>query len=301
MGKGLIVMAVAVHGPLVVLVGIMGIHIGPDAVVLYAEVEVGNSDGIHVIEAKLVGEFIGGVAIACAEVGDTELIEGKLSVELHAFEREVVDVEANHHLVCITTLVFDGTVEDNGIEVVNIKAATVFVVVVEGYGFKETDVEVFEQVDAEVVHGDVFGRVWSAVGIASDISIAVGELHKEVLVVESPDFGVDFQEEVIGSEIGEQQGAYAVANKVTVLSELYADGFHGAEGEVAACLEEVDAAIFEAFGEVCAGICSPGVSEGHLVGCYTHLIFGNEAVETDLAGDVSSYFDGAGVGIEGFV
>ena len=297
MGQWLVVMAVAIYGPQIILVGIVGVGIWTNAVVFQLYIEVGDTGHIDVVHACLPCEFVGAVSIACSKVAEAPFVDGQLPVDVYVFQRQPAEVEADKHFVGIAQLVFDGAVKDDGIEVVYIETSSVLVVVVEGNSFKEADVQPVGDVEAQVMCRNKLGRIGAgSIAVACHITIAVVESHEEVLIIQSPHTGVDLQEEVVCGKIGKQQGTDAMADEIAVLPELYADGLYRTESDVATGLKEVDAVVSEAFGKVCTRIGAPCIDEGPFVGRYAHLVFGNKAVESHFSGDAAMEFHCTAVG-----
>lgn len=141
MCQRLVVVAVAVHGPQVVLVGIVGVGIGSYAVVFQLQIEVGNASHIDVVHAGLPAKFVGAVTVAGSKIAEAPFVYSQLSVNLDVFERQPAEVETDQHFVGVAQLMLYGAVKDDGVQVIYIKATSVFVVVVKGNGFKETDVQ----------------------------------------------------------------------------------------------------------------------------------------------------------------
>lgn len=297
MGQWLVVMAVAIYGPQIILVGIVGVGIWTNAVVFQLYIEVGDTGHIDVVHACLPCEFVGAVSISGSKVAEAPFVDGQLSVDVYVFQGEPAEVEADEHFVGIAQLVFDGSVKDDGIEVVYIETTSVLVVVVEGNGFKEADVQPVGDIEAEVMGRDKLGRVRTgSIAVACHIAIAIVEPHEEVLVIEAPHTGVDLQEEVVCGKIGKQQGPDAVADEIAVLPKLYPYRFHRTESDVSTGLEEVDAIVSEALGEVSARVGAPCIDECPFVGSYTHLVFGYEAIESDFSCDAAMEFHCSGIG-----
>lgn len=73
------------------------------------------------------------------------------------------------------------------------------------------------------MHGSILARQQFVVGT----TVLRSKLHEEVLVIEFPELGIEFQKEVIAPEIAEEETAVAVAQMETIMTEGYVDGvFH---------------------------------------------------------------------------
>src|ERR1700679_1671813 len=89
-------------------------------------------------------------------------------------------------------------------------------------------------------------RIFLRVLIIAQCMLA-DQLHENILVVELPDTGIEFQEGVRSGIVGEEQAAIAIADKILVITELYGEIFPDIEIDRPARIEIIHGRLLKRF------------------------------------------------------
>jgi hypothetical protein len=190
---------------------------------------------VHVLEAQLAGLLVGPPAPAGPHLAEQKFVEHELAVELQVAQEVEPEVEAHDGVVEAAELLLHGAVEDDRVEVVEVKLPVADGVAAERYRLEHAHAEVFGQVDAQVVHGEVLlGE--QRVGKVENVAV---HLRKQVLVVDAPHAGIELEKQVGRRKVRQDHGPVAVADEVLVVAELHLDGLYHVESHVAAGREKV--------------------------------------------------------------
>src|SRR5688572_10222061 len=78
------------------------------------------------------------------------------------------------------------------------------------------------------------------------------QFHEQVLIIEFPNAGIQFQEQVAVGKIAEEQAALPVANKIFIVTKYHIHSFGNIEGDQSPCVKIIVACLFESFVLTCA-------------------------------------------------
>ena len=210
---------------------------GTDVVDFALQVEVADTGHVDVLEAGLYRLLVAPPAIASPHLADFELVEHHLPIQLGRMKDIPLEVEAQNGVVGRAHLLLHGAVEDDRVQVLQLQPAPG---ATGNLRLKHANIQVRRHIEAEVVQGHVLLRIHAIDGAAGRVVGAPArELGKQVLVVQLPDAGVEFQEEVWRAVVRQNQRAVAVADEVAVVPQLHVDVLGGGVGNVAPGREEI--------------------------------------------------------------
>jgi len=315
----LAVVGVTGAGALVLPGGVpVGVDVGAYQVDLGLQVQVLDAEGIGDAGAELYGEFVrkAGVAFplallaqACAHqqgvqvvayVVDAELIDVGLSVERQSGCGQPPPVESDGNLVGIADVVFDGAVEDNGVQVVGVEAATARRVgAAGGHVLEQPQLEAPAQVQAQMMSNAVLGII----GPSDCTHRIIGQPRPGVLILEEAVAGAHVQKQVVVRKVAQQQRPDTTADAQLVLPELQSDMPGGLQADIAPRGEVVHSAVLERLGPAVAGD-GPAVERPavviHIAG-QARLVLGQEGVKAHTPTDHPAHLHPARVPVQRLV
>lgn len=216
MRQRLVVVAVVGDG-IVVLEGK-----GPHDIGLELQIEIFYIEHIDPFETQLQPLFVGPIASPIMkDLMENEFVEKQLAIELGGMANIDLPVQPGVRLIRAPVLLLRGNEKDHRVEIGEI----IVVGAAEDDVLKDADGQPRSGVDIQVMEDAVFLGVL----IIHTNGVLTNQLLIDGLIVELPDTDIEFQEEIGGAVIAEDQAAIAVANEVLVIAELPVEIFPGIE------------------------------------------------------------------------
>ena len=222
-----------------VVVGIIGYGVvvligkGADDIRFELEIEVLDFEGIDPFDAQLQSLFVCPVpATIMKYLVQDEFIYEELAIELCLMADVGLPVEADGGLVRAAVLLLRRHEEDHGIEVgeIIVIGAAEHDVLEKAYG------QPGGRVDVKVMDDPIFFRIL----IIGAYEMLTDQFHIDGLIVQFPDTGIEFEEEIGGAEIAQEEAAIAIADKILIIAELPIEIFPGVEIDRGAVIEIVE-------------------------------------------------------------
>ena len=177
----------------------VGVGIRPSQVVLQLQIQVVYAQRVDVFQASLQRKFVGPIPLIIRnEPFEQKFIDGQLAVELDFAKQVPLAIKTQDHVVWTSQTLLYCPVKNDRIEVVEFKVIRAG----EHHGFKKPQVEVWPQVDAQVVSSHVFFLLDDIVAVK--IGRGGHHLGKNVLEMKLPNVPIELEVNVIGCKIGKK-------------------------------------------------------------------------------------------------